>query len=107
MNRNVPPFESLAEHLTSWIKWRYAASPELLLVISVPEHVPSLIQRWMESALPDAVWRVAWLETGDAVLCGMAQRGNDGFVVVQHHGTHHDAECVYQQHGGGWREKAR
>ena len=78
-----------------------------MLVISVPERVPSLIQRWMESALPDAVWRVAWLETGNAVLCGMAERGNDDFVVVQHHATRHDAECVYQRHAERWREKTR
>src|SRR5687768_10235958 len=86
MRRRLPhESEQLLAELTSWIEWRYANSRERLVLTSAPTSLPSVLERWM----PGAVWRLAWLGNGAAILFGLAPGSSPGrYFVVQHDAVH-------------------
>jgi hypothetical protein len=95
MRRRLPdePEQLLAE-LTSWIESRYAASKERLVLTSAPTSLPSVLERWM----PGAVWRLAWLGTGAAILFGLAPSSGGGrYFVVQHDAVNARREGVFER----------
>ena len=102
MHRRLPyESEQLVAHLTSWIEWRYANCQQRLVLTSAPSSLPSILERWM----PEAVWRLAWLGSGAAVLYGLAPgSGPRTFFVVQHDAVHASREGVFERRADGtWR----
>lgn len=101
MHRRLPyESEQLLAELTSWIEWRYAASEERLVLTSAPTSLPSVLQRWM----PGAVWRLAWLGSGTAILFGLAPSGHPRrYFVVQHDAVKAHREGVFEKLAeGSW-----
>jgi hypothetical protein len=99
MRRRLP-YEShdLLAELTSWIEWRYANSTERLILTSAPTTLPSGLGRWM----PNAVWRLAWLGSGAAILYGLAPGGGPTrYFVVQHDATRARREGLFDRLGDG------
>ena len=82
MRRRLPhESEQLLAELTSWIEWRYSNSKERLVLTSAPTSLPSVLERWM----PGAVWRLAWLGNGAAILFGLAPGSSPRrYFVVRH-----------------------
>ena len=102
MHRRLPyESEQLLAELTSWIEWRYASSEERLVLTSAPTSLPSVLQRWM----PGAVWRLAWLGSGTAILFGLAPSGSPGrYFVVQHDAVNARREGIFEKSPDGkWR----
>lgn len=101
MRRRLPfePVQLVAE-LTAWIEWRHAGSRYLVLT-GAPSSLPRLLERWM----PEAVWRLAWLKNGVAVLYGLAPSGNPGkYFVVKHDAANVQREGVFEHlPDGTWR----
>jgi hypothetical protein len=101
MRRRLP-YESkeLLAELTSWIDWRYANSKERLVLTSAPTSLPPTLERWA----PDAVWRLAWLESGAAVLFGLAPGNRPGryFVVRKDAVSAHREGIFERQPDGTW-----
>ena len=114
MRRRLPhePEQLLAE-LASWIEWRYAQSSERLVLTSAPTSLPSVLERWM----PGAVWRLAWLGNGTAILFGLAPGSTPGrYFVVRHDAVNARREGVFNKlpdgtwsrlEGDGLESKAR
>ena len=95
MRRRLPhePEQLLAE-LASWIEWRYAQSSERLVLTSAPTSLPSVLERWM----PGAVWRLAWLGNGTAILFGLAPGSTPGrYFVVRHDAVNARREGVFNK----------
>jgi hypothetical protein len=95
MRRRLPHEpELLLAELTSWIEWRYATSDQHLVLTSAPSTLPSAVERWM----PSAVWRLAWLGSGVAILYGLAPgSGPRKYFVVQHDALHPRKEGVFEK----------
>ena len=99
MRRRLPhESHDLLAELTSWIEWRYAHSKERLVLTSAPTTLPSGLARWM----PSAVWRLAWLGSGAAILYGLAPgSGPTRYFVVQHDATNARREGIFEKLGDG------
>ena len=95
MRRRLPhESEPLLAALTSWIEWRYANSKESLLLTSAPTSLPSVLERWTNSA----VWRLAWQESGAAILYGLAPGGGPGkYFLLQHDAVNAHRQGVFER----------
>lgn len=95
MQRRLPSeSEHLVELLTSWIAWRYARTPERLVLTSAPTSVPQVI----EKIVPGAVWRLAWHEDRTAVLYGIAPHSDPTkYLVVRHDADRPREEGVFER----------
>jgi hypothetical protein len=107
MRRRLPNEpKQLIEQLTSWIEWRHSGSKEHLVLTSAPTSVPRIVERWM----PGAVWRLAWLRSGAAVLYGLAPSSGPGkYFVVKHDAVNAQTEGVFSRPtglGAWWRATA-
>jgi hypothetical protein len=104
MRRRLPHEpKQLVQAVTSWIEWRYAnataTATERVVLTSAPTSLPSEILR----ALPGAVWRLAWLRTGSAILYGLAP-GNEPrrYVIVEYDGDKARRDGVFEERDGMW-----
>jgi hypothetical protein len=99
MRRRLPhESEYLLLELASWIQWRHAQSRESLVLTSAPTSLPSVLERWM----PGAVWRLAWLGTGAAILYGLAPTSTPRrYFVVQHDALNARREGLFEAIGDG------
>jgi hypothetical protein len=95
MRRRLPhESEQLLTQLTSWIEWRYANSTESLVLTSAPTSLPSVLERWATGA----VWRLAWQESGAAILYGLAPGGGPGmYFVLQHDAVNAKREGIFEK----------
>ncbi len=95
MRRRLPHEpEQLLQELTCWIEWRYAGSREQLVLTPAPTTLPAAVQRWM----PSAVWRLAWLGSGAAVLYGLSPGSTPGrYFVVQHDAVNPRREGLFEK----------
>jgi hypothetical protein len=102
MRRRLPhePKELLVV-LSSWIEWRYAKSRESLVLTSAPTSLPGALDQW----IPGAVWRLAWLGTGAAILYGVAPSHTPGrYLVVLHDAVSARREGTFEIFSeGDWR----
>jgi hypothetical protein len=102
MRRRLP-YESkeLLRELTEWIAWRHANSKDDLVLTSAPTSLPSPLENWM----PDAVWRLAWLKSGSAILFGLAPGSRPGrYFVVRHDAISARREGIIEKDPGRtWR----
>ena len=95
MRRRLP-YESpqLLSELSSWIEWRYATSQEKVVLTSAPTSLPLILERWM----PNAVWRLAWLRSGAAILYGLAPAsGPKRYFVVRHDAVNRHKEGLFER----------
>jgi hypothetical protein len=94
MRRRLPfEPEQFVAQLTSWIEWRHAESKDHLVLTSAPTSVPPILERWM----PGAVWRLAWLGNGAAILYGLAPSSGPGkYFVVKHDAVNARREGVFE-----------
>jgi hypothetical protein len=103
MRRRLP-YESkeLLAQLTSWVEWRYADSNERLVLTSAPTSLPSTLETWM----PEAVWRLAWFQSGAAILFGLAPGAGPGrYFVVRHDTVKAHREGAFEKHrDGSWSQ---
>lgn len=101
MRRRLPhESKQLLGELTSWIEWRYAHSKERLLLTSAPTSLPSEI-----ALLGGAVWRLAWHESGAAILYGLVPTPDPGkFSFVQHDAVNPLRQGLFEKlQNGTWR----
>jgi hypothetical protein len=103
MRRRLP-YESkeLLAELALWVEWRYANSKERLVLTSAPTSLPSTLETWM----PEAVWRLAWFQSGSAILFGLAPgSGPRRYFVVRHDAVKAQREGIFEkQRDGSWSE---
>jgi hypothetical protein len=101
MRRRLP-YESkeLLAELASWVEWRYANSKERLVLTSAPTSLPFALETWM----PEAVWRLAWFQSGTAILFGLAPgSGPRRYFVVRRDAVKPQREGVFERHrDGSW-----
>src|SRR5689334_20091458 len=103
MRRRLPnePKELVAE-LTAWIAWRYAQGKNGLVLTSAPTTIPPVLDRWM----PGAVWRLAWLKNGTAILFGLAPSSGPGrYFVLRHDAVNVQRDGIFEKRSDGTWEQ--
>jgi hypothetical protein len=92
MRRRLPhESKQLLAELASWIEWRYAHSAQRLVLTSAPTTLPLVLER-----TTDAVWRLAWQESGAAILYGLAPGDKPGeYSLLQHDAVNALREGVF------------
>jgi hypothetical protein len=98
MQRRLPhESKHLVQQLATWIAWRYAGSPQLVLT-SAPTSLPASLERWRIGA----VWRLAWQADGTAVLYGLAPGEDPGkYFIVRHDGPISRTEGLFERLSDG------
>src|SRR5688572_5383576 len=94
MRRRLPHESAqLLADLTSWIEWRYANSKERLVLTSAPTSLPAVLER----GTTDAVWRLAWQESGAATLYGLTPSSPGKYFVLLHDPLNTQREGIFER----------